>query len=288
MYLGYSGAFYGSRPSQSAELCEHISKAMREFPPGSFYELVNYQKKCPDGSWGTAGNPCQKPGYTMTTIQAAATTSGSYSSGQTNCRTFAVYIPKPQAPAAPVAPVGDITVSPTFQQSFNPQFSPTMQQVQDSPGASQGASNVQASGGGQETTGGGGSNAAVSALEAELAAQRAEAQRREERRNAEITALAEQQRREREEMMRILEAQRASQSTPPVQSVSQPQPIVTAPVNASQSYRERWGAQGSEPDPEQQYLPHEPVSQNQGYKIPLLIAAGIGGVLILASAKRTK
>jgi len=47
-----------------------------------------------------------------------------------------IYTPPPPAPTPP--PV--ITVAPVMQQAFTPQFSPTMQQQQDSPGASQAAS----------------------------------------------------------------------------------------------------------------------------------------------------
>lgn len=46
------------------------------------------------------------------------------------------------------------TASPAFQQQFNPQFSPTMQQTQDSAGANMSATNVQASGAGQNAQGG--------------------------------------------------------------------------------------------------------------------------------------
>lgn len=50
-----------------------------------------------------------------------------------------IYTPPPVAP--PPAPVfkPTVTVAPTFQQAFTPQFSPTMQQQQDSPGAQQAA-----------------------------------------------------------------------------------------------------------------------------------------------------
>lgn len=51
-----------------------------------------------------------------------------------------VYRPPPPPPPRP-APV--ITVSPVMQQTFTPQFSPTMQQQQDSPGAAQAATPVQ-------------------------------------------------------------------------------------------------------------------------------------------------
>lgn len=46
-------------------------------------------------------------------------------------------VPVPQAPAAPSMPMPDITVSPSFQQQFTPQFSPVLQQQQDSPGGAQ-------------------------------------------------------------------------------------------------------------------------------------------------------
>jgi len=46
-----------------------------------------------------------------------------------------------------------VTVNPSFQQAFTPQFSPTMQQQQDSPGATQAASPVQYATGGQTAAG---------------------------------------------------------------------------------------------------------------------------------------
>lgn len=54
-------------------------------------------------------------------------------------------VPIPQAPAAPSMPMPDITVSPTFQQQFTPQFSPVLQQQQDSPGGAQAAQPSQTS-----------------------------------------------------------------------------------------------------------------------------------------------
>ncbi len=45
-----------------------------------------------------------------------------------------------------------MNINPTFQQQFTPQFSPTLQQQQDSPGATQGASPVQYATGGQTAT----------------------------------------------------------------------------------------------------------------------------------------
>jgi len=56
-------------------------------------------------------------------------------------------VPKPYVPPAPIIapppPAPVITVSPVMQQQFTPQFSPTMQQQQDSPGAAQSAAPVQ-------------------------------------------------------------------------------------------------------------------------------------------------
>lgn len=49
----------------------------------------------------------------------------------------------------PVPGGGDITVSPSFQQAFTPQFSPVMQQQQDAPGATQTAAPTQYATGGQ-------------------------------------------------------------------------------------------------------------------------------------------
>ena len=48
-------------------------------------------------------------------------------------------VPVPRASVAPSMPMPDITVSPTFQQQFTPQFSPVLQQQQDSPGGAQAA-----------------------------------------------------------------------------------------------------------------------------------------------------
>ncbi|MES9901020.1 MAG: hypothetical protein ABW148_18640 [Sedimenticola sp.] len=50
-------------------------------------------------------------------------------------------VPIPRAiTSPPPQPAANITVSPTFQQDFTPQFSPVIQQQQDSPGAAQSAS----------------------------------------------------------------------------------------------------------------------------------------------------
>lgn len=50
-----------------------------------------------------------------------------------------IYTPPPPPPIAAPVFKPTVTVMPTFQQQFTPQFSPTMQQQQDSPGASQAA-----------------------------------------------------------------------------------------------------------------------------------------------------
>lgn len=87
------------------------------------------------GAERAGATPQCPPGYHTTVV---------YSGGKRSARCTPLP-PAPatvtQAPAPVIAPT--ITVKPSFQQAFTPQFSPVMQQQQDSPGATQAAEPVQ-------------------------------------------------------------------------------------------------------------------------------------------------
>ena len=78
----------------------------------------------------------------------------------------------PMMAPAPAGPVYTTTISPTFQQAFTPQISPTIQVTADSPGAQVGATTQQTAPGGQQAEGGG-AGADVDAISRLLAEQRA-------------------------------------------------------------------------------------------------------------------
>ena len=63
--------------------------------------------------------------------------------------------PSGPGPAELATPGMVTAISPTFQQAFTPQISPTIQVTTDSPGARIGATTVQRAGGGQYAAGGG-------------------------------------------------------------------------------------------------------------------------------------
>lgn len=119
---------------------------------------------------------------------------------------------QPIAPIATPAPARapeqrtQITVSPVVQTAVNPQISPVFQQVQDSPGASQGASTTQVSPGGQTATGGGSGNSASELIEFLRLQSEADARRREEER----ALYNEQIRRQNEERARIAAEEQAA------------------------------------------------------------------------------
>lgn len=76
-------------------------------------------RKCPSGySSSSAGVGQNKSWYCVRTSGGGGRT-----------------VPAPAAPTITVSPTTQIT--PTFQQSFTPQFAPVLQQMQDSPGAAQ-------------------------------------------------------------------------------------------------------------------------------------------------------
>ncbi len=108
---------------------------------GSFAAGAAYAPSSPGSYGGPAGSFIMSPVRNRVASCPAGYQEVAMSRGDKRCIPIPRRAPMPAAPA-PIIP--NITVSPNFQQSFTPQFSPTLQQQQDSPGASQAASPVQA------------------------------------------------------------------------------------------------------------------------------------------------
>lgn len=115
---------------------------------------------------------------------------------------------------APLPPQPQITVSPVVQTQVSPQISPVFQQVQDSPGASQGASTTQVSPGGQRAEGGGSSGGAAELIELFRLQAEADRQRRaEEQAAARVRADAERARIAEENARAQAEIQRRNEES---------------------------------------------------------------------------
>ena len=113
-----------------------IGVGKRKSHPGGYSYGGGTPSPAPTNVPGTYGGP---PGSFITTSRCpTGYNSVQLSRGDIRC----VPAPRPVISQPPVqAPV---TISPTFKQEFTPQFSPVVQQQQDSPGADQTASPTQA------------------------------------------------------------------------------------------------------------------------------------------------